>query len=444
VTVSTETNGAEPTPRAAAQPAQPRRNHVATISLIVAAAGAVGCHLLARSTPLAGAGWLPIITAGFDAALVGGLADWFAVTALFRHPLGIPIPHTAILAKRRGRIVEGIAAMVEKEWLSPAVIGARLARFEPSAFVIEWLRDGEHARRLAAPLRDVLCRLAQALTDPEWVTFVEHTLTRQLRLLPIDGAGGRWLLRFLDSERADPAFVALAQSLANLAERPDTADNLREWLQRAASTLRQEGKILVPLFLRSRVIQRKLVEAACGYASSELRKAAGEPDHPARLVLSRAARAFAERLAAGDAATLTQVEQIRHALIDSLEAQPLVRGALTQLRAQIEHDLTAPEGALARLVERQLHSGIVEALEPPERRAAFDHWVRATVDDLARRHHHQVGLTVRENLDALDTRTLITQIEERIGPDLQYIRLNGALVGGLIGVVLAVAHRLLG
>src|SRR5262245_36153707 len=86
------------------EPAAPRRNHVGTISLLVAIAGVIGARLLSGLGPLAGNYWLEIAAAGFEAALVGGLADWFAVTALFRHPLGIPIPHTAIIPHRRGKI----------------------------------------------------------------------------------------------------------------------------------------------------------------------------------------------------------------------------------------------------------------------------------------------------------------------------------------------------
>jgi uncharacterized membrane-anchored protein YjiN (DUF445 family) len=96
------------------------------------------------------------------------------------------------------------------------------------------------------------------------------------------------------------------------------------------------------------------------------------------------------------------------------------------------------------LIDRRLQSGIVELLDDPDRRATFDRWVRATADELLRRHHHQIGLTVRENLEALDTGMLVSMIEARVGNDLQFIRLNGAVVGGLVGLVLATAHWLLG
>jgi uncharacterized membrane-anchored protein YjiN (DUF445 family) len=96
------------------------------------------------------------------------------------------------------------------------------------------------------------------------------------------------------------------------------------------------------------------------------------------------------------------------------------------------------------LVDRKLRATILELLDDAERRAAFDHWVRTTAQDLLRRHHHQIGLTVRENLERLDTHALVAQIEARVGADLQFIRLNGALVGGLIGVLLALLHRFAG
>ena len=155
-----------------------RRSHVGTVSLLLAVAGAVACQVALRTGPWAGVAWLQLAAAGFDAALVGGCADWFAVTALFRHPLGLPIPRTAILPRRRARIVEGIVAIVEQEWLSPEVIRAQLARFAPSAFMVEWVRDPAHAAQLTALLQDLLGALARVLTEAEVVAFLGIRLRR--------------------------------------------------------------------------------------------------------------------------------------------------------------------------------------------------------------------------------------------------------------------------
>lgn len=422
----------------------PRRSYVGMVSLLVALAGAIASQAALLSGQFGNALWLRVAAAGFDAALVGGLADWFAITALFRHPLGLPIPHTAILPKGRARIVEGIVSMIEREWLSPTVIRSRLAGFTASGFVIEWLHDPAHGERIAGPVRDLLRSAARVLGDDELVSFFDRTIQRQLREMPIDASSGRWLMTFLDSERAGVAFAAFSESIANLAERPDAGAHVRAWLDRAARTLRRDGRRLVPLILRRGIVQRAIVDATCDYASVEMRKAAIEVDHPFRQAVFNILRAFADRVASGDAHTLAQIEALRGALTESLAARPMIADMLAQVRVHVELELATADGALSRLVEKQLRSGILDTLADAQRRATFDQWVRSTADDLIQRYHHQIGQTVRENLEALETGALISQIEDRVGADLQYIRLNGALVGGLIGILLAVIHHLIG
>jgi uncharacterized membrane-anchored protein YjiN (DUF445 family) len=421
-----------------------RRNVVGTVSLLAAIAGAAACRAAMTLGHMTGVVWLQIGAAGFEAAMVGGLADWFAVTALFRHPLGLPIPHTAIIPARRAKIIEGIVSMVEEEWLSPEVIGVRLARIRPSEIIADWLRDPNHVERLGAPIRDLLRGLARLLTQPEVVEFTDRAIRRQLRELPINAAAGQWLMRVASSHSATAAFETFALSLAKLARRPSTAESLYAWLDRSARYLRKEGKRLVPLFLRRKVVQRKIVEAACDYSAAELLSAASDFHHPLRTYVFDAVQRYAERLANADPRAIEQAEHLRLAVIESLEASPLVMDLLARLRDQLEQDLNQADGYLARLIDRELHAGILDLLKQPERRAAFDNWVRTTANDLLRRHHNQIGLTVRENLEALETSTLVAQIEERVGADLQFIRLNGAVVGGMIGVLIALAHRLLG
>src|SRR5256885_9386416 len=121
-----------PRPRAVRAAAPPRRSHVGTISLLAAVAGVVVTRVVLSTTSLADAVWLHVVAAGFEAAGVGALADWFAVTSLFRHPLGIPIPHTAIIPPRRAKITEGIVNMVQDEGLCPQGDGPPSRRLGPS------------------------------------------------------------------------------------------------------------------------------------------------------------------------------------------------------------------------------------------------------------------------------------------------------------------------
>jgi len=433
-----------PRPRAVRSAAPPRRSHVGTISLLAAIGGVVVTRLVLATTSLADATWLRVVAAGFEAAVVGALADWFAVTALFRHPLGIPIPHTAIIPARRAKITEGIVNMVQDEWLSPEVIGTRLARLAPSAVVADWLRDPTHVERLGAPLRDLLCGIARVLTEEEVVRFVDRVAQRQLRELPVDASTGAWLARAVTSDGAAAAFESLALSFANLAARPRTAAELHWWLDRSAGALHASGKRFVPFMLRRKVVQRAIVEAACDYASSELRSAARDAEHPLRRAVLSALRRFAERLAAGDAAAQAQAERLRSALLQSIQAGPVVGTMLGRLREQLEQDLGDRQSALSALIDRQLRTGILDLLADAGRRGAFDRWVRTTASDLLRRYHSQIGLTVRESLEGLGDEELVRQIEDRVGADLQFIRLNGAVVGGLVGLLLALIHRLAG
>lgn len=410
---------------------------------MVAIGGAVVCHLLLARPPLEGAVWLRVLAAGFEAAVVGGLADWFAVTALFRHPLGIPIPHTAIIPRRRDKIIEGIVTMVQDEWLSPRVIGTRLSRFSPSELLLDWLRDPTHVQRLGAPLRDLLRALARTLREPEVIDFIARTVRRELGQLPVDESAGRVLARAAQSESAAAAFRSASLSLANLAIKPETAQRLQQWIDHSARQLYRDGRRLVPLLLRRKAVQRRIVDAVCEYGASELLRAVEEPDHRLRVVVFGSVERFAERLACGDPEAIARIEQLRRTVIESLEAGPLVQSLVWQLQEQVEHDLREADSALSELIDRKLRMGILDLLADPERRSTFDQWVRTTADDLLRRHHDQIGLTVRENLEALETQALVRQIEERVGADLQFIRLNGALVGGLIGVLLALLHRLI-
>ena len=372
-----------------------RRNHVGSVSLTIAVAGALAAHFAPRMGVVADGAWLRIVGAGFEAAVIGGLADWFAVTALFRHPLGIPIPHTAIIPARRAKMIESIVNMIEVEWLSPEVISQRLERLSPSEAVTDWLSDPLHVQRVTAPLRDLLRGVARALTEPEVITFCEGTVRRQLVELRIDGTAGRWMGRLARSRTADAAFTAFATSLANLASRTRTAEQLHWWLERSAHALRESGKRIVPFMLRRRTVREKIVEAACEYASAELRASAADPHHPLRHYALDTLAGFGERVEGGDPEALARIEAMRTALVESLDAGPIVRDVLARLQAQIESELADPAGSLSLLVDRKLRQTIVEFLANAEHRRTFDQWVRTTASELLQRHHHQIGLPVR-------------------------------------------------
>src|SRR5690606_31068224 len=138
-----------------------------------------------------------------------------------------------------------------------------------------------------------------------------------------------------------------------------TAAELQWWIERSAEKLRESGKRVVPFFLRRPVVQRKIVEAACSYASSELRLAAHDPEHPLRRAALATVRRYAQRLADGDPEATAQLARVRDALFESMELRPIVADALARLREQLDRELADPRGALSTFLDRQMRDGII-------------------------------------------------------------------------------------
>lgn len=429
-------------PLPARAPEDTPANPVGAVSLAIATAGAVVSHLLAR--PLANPEWLNVVRAGFEAAMVGGFADWFAVTALFRHPLGLPIPHTAIIKVRRQKIIDGIVRTVVDDWLSPEVLGARVSRAKPADAMQAWLQDPAKVAVLDAPLRGIMRGLSEALLQKEIVEGLDRVIRDQLSNYPIDASSGKWLSRMVESDNAIAAFEAVARSFAGVARRPTTARKMHEWLEHSARHMEDEGKRLLPLVLKSSVVRHKIVEAACNYAGNELEHASHEQDHPLRRHAFEALRKFATRLSEDEPESMARLESLRRSLLENLSSEPLSAEPLRQLRKQLLEELDREDSALVAQTIARIRDLCLRIFEDEANREAFTSWVRAQAIELVARNHHQIGLTLRESLESIDADTLVAQIEDRIGADLQFIRLNGALVGGLIGVILALVHLVIG
>src|SRR5262249_6729680 len=277
----------------------------------------------------------------------------------------------------------------------------------PSELVLDWLRTPGRMERLGAPVRDLVRGLVRVLTEQEVTDFADRALQRQLREFPLDASAGRWITRALESGSADAAFETIASSLARLAALGSTWNTLDRLLLDLASKRRDEGKSVEAFLLRRKTVRNRLVMGACQAAGDQLSAAARDPAHPLRRSVLDAVGRWAQRLADGDPTALEVAERPPAARLESLEAGPLGRDRLARLRRELENQLEDEQSALSQLIDGRLHAGIVDLLEDPERRATFDRWVRGTADELLRRHHHQIGLTVRENLEALDTGRLV-------------------------------------
>ena len=346
----------------------PRLHRLATALLLAMAA----LFVLARSLETVHASW-GFVRAFAEAALVGGLADWFAVTALFRQPLGLPIPHTAIIPANKDRLADGVADFLQQNFLTRRVLAEQLARLDAAALLCAMLRDEARRRWLAEQLAGAAgsaLRPGALLAD-----WLHGQLARQRHQHWFEQAVA-WARRTLGQHHAD-----IYQKVSEKSPR---------WMPRRVND----------------ELYQRLMDGL-----DELLDDLLAPDSAARQQFTQALREQAGRLASG-------------------ERDAAILGALSGTAAG------APAGLLAAHVDASL-AGIADRLDTDAiLRATLNRWLRRqAVVLLVRRRTAIVGL-VRRVIDGWDAQDAADRVEARVGRDLQFIRINGTLVGGLVGALL--------
>ena len=428
-------------------PARPRRNHAGALSLAAASAGFAVVAGLRHAGLAAGPGW-SVLQSGFEAGMVGGCADWFAVSALFRP---IPsrrwsLPHTDIIVRGRAKLSLGIVDMVQNRWLSPETLAEHLGRLSASGFILDHLADPVVRAQVLAAARDLLGRLAGSLDAPEIAAFLDRALRDQLAGLDLGPALGAWLEARIAAGDTGPLWGFLASSLADGAERGAFQGPIRGMLETAIADYKGQG-----FWQQLKASAGELffdydeVAASLGHGfAGTLRAVQRDPGHPLRARLDGQFTAFARKLAGGDPEACATLEGFQRRLSENAELSPLVTRILARLQETLQAQLRLPGGDLSRLLDRLLEDLVAELRREPEVQARLDAWVRRQVLELATSNHHLIGDMVQSALLKLSDRDLVAQIEEKVGPDLQYIRLNGAVVGSLVGMALALVRLALG
>ena len=428
-------------------PARPRRNHLGSLSLACASAGFVAMLTLRRFNLAGGPGW-GLLQAGFEAGMVGGCADWFAVSALFR-PIPsrrLRIPHTGLIVEQRHHLSRGIVDMVQHRWLSPEVLAEHLQRLKASRFILERLASPGTRSRLLGAARDLLGRLAGSLDAPEIAGFLDRALRDQIGSLDLGPALGGWLqARVLAGDTA-PLWDCLAGTLARSAEQGDFQGPIRTLLKKAAEAYKDHGLLQrLKLGLGELLFDYdELGASLSGAFAANLRNLQEDARHPLRQQLDEHLLGFARSLSSGDPEARATLDQLQRRLVEHAELGPFLAHMLSRLQATLKAQFADPDAHLNHLLDRIFEQLLQGLRGEPDTQARLDAWVRRTVLDLVQNHHSVIGEMVTSSLAKLSDQDLVAQIEDKIGADLQYIRFNGAVVGGLVGVALAAIRLMLG
>ena len=366
--------------------------------------------------------WWGYLRAFSEAAMVGGLADWFAVTAIFRRPLGLPIPHTAVIKRNKDRIADALGEFVAVNFLSPEIVGERVENQELARALADHANDPATAKRIADGIVDALPGIIELIDDEA----VSHFMRRQAEEF---------------SRGADlPELVGnLLQLLTEQGHHQIILDALlsEAWraLEEHERLIRDEVRSRTSWVWRLISLDKRAANAMITSVEDTLHAMALDPDHPGRQRIGIAIQKFAD-----DLQYSPQVRaEIQSSIVEVL-AHPSVMsffrslwGSLEQaIQSSVSDESSTVRQDLARSIER-----FGEALRADTKmQNALDERLRVVLVELADRHGRDVGHLITETIHNWDTETVVNKLEQSVGPDLQYIRINGTVIGGLIGLTI--------
>jgi uncharacterized membrane-anchored protein YjiN (DUF445 family) len=365
--------------------------------------------------------WLAWVQATSVAAMVGGLADWFAVTALFRRPLGLPIPHTAIVVERKDRFADTLGSFVQESFLSPTAVNERLHAAHALDRSTAWLADPDHARMVAGRILDVASTAADLVATDDVQRLADDLLRHRLQQVAVAPAAGRLLAQVTRDGRHQPLLDTGLESLSRYLEAHGA--ELHERLGRRSPWW-------VPGPLEARVVNRLIDRSRVVLAEM-----AADRGHPLRKQIDDGLESLAR-----DLQESPELRRRGQELAAELVTQPQVRNlalsvwedAKSSLRAQVDAGDSPLRDRLADLVTR----GATRLQEDPELVAATERAVEQAVTTTLARFETELATLVSGTIARWDAAETSRRLELLLGPDLQYIRINGTVVGGLAGLVL--------
>lgn len=397
-----------------------RRMKVVALSFLIGATVVfLGCRWVqARG---GAAGWVDYVGAAAEAGMVGALADWFAVTALFKHPLGIPIPHTAIIKRKKDQLGEGLGTFIRENFLSQPVVETKVRDAQIAGRLGKWLSETSHAERVAVETATVLRVGVELLRDEDVQHVIDRMIVRRIAEPKWGPPAGRVLATLLAENRQE----ALIQLLADRAFQWSL--NAGEVIQRVVE---RDSPSWSPRFIDHLVgdrIHRELMDF-----TDKVRR---NPSHELRRSATRFLFEFAEDLQ-HDEATIARAEAVKEQLMAREEVTNAAATAWKTLKRLVLEGVDDPSSALrTRITGAVVRIG--ESLrDDADLRDKVDNWIVRAAQHLVSQYGVEITAIITDTIERWDAEEASRRIELHVGRDLQFIRINGTVVGSLAGLVI--------
>src|SRR5712671_172094 len=371
------------------------------------------------------------VAAFAEAATIGGLADWYAVVALFKRPLGLPIPHTAIIQGNQHRIADKLGEFIEVHFLEAAPVDAKLRQIDFASFIADWLRDRKRSTDLA---RFTLRLLPEALSATETsglMTFITRRISTQLQSIDLAPLAAGTLRAFVKEGRHQALLDDIMRAAHESLTQPETMAMVRE-------KIRGELPTLLKLYRADKYLVNKIVASATAFFE-EVRK---DPKHPFRGEFDRMVLSLVDRLGS-DPGYASRIDGLKRDLLARPELSELAKNIWSNARSFIERSASGESQVLQQHLARMFVAAGEAMASDPELRTEINQGLVAVLRSVVAEQKSGVSTFISDQVKAWDMGQLIALIEINIGRDLQYIRFNGSLIGGLAGLALYTLEYLL-
>jgi len=395
---------------------------LATALLVLMAFVFLAAHHYEPSVPP-----LAYVRAFAEAAMVGAVADWFAVTALFRHPLGIPIPHTAIIPRNKDRIGENLGRFVEENFLAPALVAERVARVDFANRLAKWLAEPTQGAWLAGGIASILPKILHALGDADLRRFAGEHLVAGVRKIEFASVAGE-VLELLTRDNRHHALVT------------QLIDEARVLLEEFKPQIRERVRKEVWWGLRTVAVDEVLYTRIIDALERFLEELRDTPTHEMRRRIDDRLRRLIEDLKHSPELR-TQGESLVRQLLENRELQLYLGIVWHEVRDRILADAALPASAIRAQLQASIGNLGLALLGDEAMQEKLNVWVRREIVEQVEAHGHHVAALIAETVRKWDAETITQKAEAEIGKDLQYIRINGTLIGGLVGIVLHMFSR---
>ncbi|MBP2403066.1 DUF445 domain-containing protein [Streptomyces syringium] len=387
-------------------------------------------YALAKWAQSSGAGgWAAYVAAAAEAGMVGALADWFAVTALFRRPMGLPIPHTAIIPTKKDQLGVSLGEFVGENFLSGDIVRGRLRAVGIGSRLGTWLADPDHADRVTAELATALRGALTVLRDSDVQAVVGEAINRRA-----------------DAQEIAPGLGAMLEKIVADGGHHRVVDlvcvRAHDWLVEHSDSVMDAVTGGAPGWT-PRFVDRKVGERVYKELLRFVTETRDMPDHPARGAIDRFLADFAEELQS-DTDTRERIERLKSEVLGRAEVQDLIASAWGSVRAMMVAAAEDERSELRMRVRASILSLGARMTSDDRLRAKIDGWLEDAAVYVVTTYRDEITLLITDTVASWDPEQTTRKIEAHIGRDLQFIRINGTVVGALAGLGIFTVSRLLG